>query len=712
MPSRLTPIALALALLLLAPAAARATTAAAEPAAPPAARAMHTSFSADTPVAADATLTLSFAGPFPYGPGRFVVMVGGEDVTAQFEQTHPGQLRGVFAGAPLPAGATQLSVHGLDEGNAWRLLAQAPLVVAALVGGGPRAVVTPSAALQISARPWENHSASATPPPRAGELAATLDAGLATDHGDADWGLKTDLKISAVSDRSDALQYSALGNGARRLDLASYRVDGQVESPLGPSRLALGHVAAGNHPLLASAIAHRGLLATQALGERTELMLSLQSASPVLGWANPSGLADSGNRYTLASLSHELLARPGGLRAELSAFEGDIGPVASLGISPTPSRRQHSQGWGLRLLGETADQAWRGELALARSSFTDLGARPVDPADPGSAPLSASAYTLALSHTLVQALPLWNDWPFSLTASVRQERSGPAYRSLGAFGVTADQRLDYLALAATLGDFTGELRQERLQTNLAGHPSLPRRLTPGWALQMGAPLGPWLAPQQAPGAWPTLAYSAQRSTTRLDRRFAPDPLSGQLDHAVTTTHSLGLSWTLPRGSLGYTLSRVHDDDRRDAPNDSLNLDHRLSATWQPDASAELSLDLGWNPSRNFDTSLRSATRAQARSAEVSARWGLGAHHHLNAQAGYSLDHDTPLTALYPGHEWRRVVTASLSLSRDFSVPLLGRRWPAQWLLNYQHQRTDLRDGSPLALRVRYDQLSLSLAFRS
>lgn len=701
---RPTPIALAATLLLLA-CGVRAD----EPATASAAAtvpAMRTSFSPGTPVPADATLTLDFPGSLAYGPGRFVVMVGGEDVTAQFELTRPGQLRGVFAGAPLPAGETVLAVHGLDEGNAWRLLAQAPLVVAALPGGGPRAVVTPSAALRISARPWENHSSFATPPTPASELYATLDAGLATDHGDADWGLKTDLKISAVSDRSDALQYSALGNGARRLDLASYLVDGQVESSLGTSRLALGHVEAGSHPLLASAIAHRGLLATQALGPRSALMVSMQSASPVLGWANPSGLADSGNRFTLSSLGHELMERPGGLRIELSSFNGDTGPVTTLSSSPPPARRLHSQGWGLRLMGETADQAWRGELALARSQFTDLGARPVNPSDPGSAAVSGTAYTLELGHTLVKARPLWNDWPFSLTGTARLERSAPLYQSLGAFCVTADQRKHHLGLDATLGEFSGGLSVDSVQTNLDRDLMQPRRHTPAWGVQLAAPLGAWLTPNDPHSPWPVLDYRFQRSHTWLDQRFAMDPITSAFEDAVTSTHSLSLGWTGPAGSVTYTLSRVLDDDQLTPRNDTLNLDHGVSATWQLSETAKLSLDLGWNPSRHWVD----GSREHAKSADLSGSWGFGQRYTLSARLGYQLDRDTPINPSYPAHEWRRVITGALALSQAFDVPLLGKMLPAQWTLSYQHQRTDLRDGSMSSLlRVRYDLLNLGLS---
>lgn len=699
---RLTPIALALSLLLLPPAAARADT----PAAAPAASAMQTSFSPGTPVAADATLTLDFAGAFAYGPGRFVVMVGGEDVTAQFELTSPGQLRGVFAGAPLPAGETVLAVHGLDEGNAWRLVAQAPLLVAALPGGGPRAVITPTVALTLSARPWEDHSSTANPPAAHQDLSATVDAGLSTDHGDATWGLKTALKISAVSDHADALQYAALGNAARRVDLASYLVDGQVQTSLGTSRLALGHVEAGDHPLLAQAIAHRGLLATQALGPRTALMVSMQSASPVLGWANPSGLTDRDNRFTLASVSHELLQRPGALRAELSGFDGDTGPVITLGSSPPSGRRQHSQGWGLRLRAETEDQAWRGELALARSQFTDLGARPVDPGDPGSAPVSGTAFTLELGHTLVKARPLWNDWPFSLTATARLERSAPQYQSLGAFGVIADQRKHHLGLDATLGEFSGGLTVDSVQTNLDGDLMQPRRHTPAWGLHLAAPLGAWLAPKDPHSPWPVLDFRFQRSHTWLDQRYAQDPITSAFEDAVTSTHSLSLGWTWPTGSVNYTLSRVFDDNRLTPHDDTLNLDHGVSATWQLSETAKLNLDLGWNPSRHwFDGS-----RKHAKSADLSGSWRFGQRTTLSARLGYQLDRDTPINPLYPAHEWRRVITGGLTLSQTFEVPLLGKMLPAQWTLSYQHQRTDLRDGSMSSLlRVRYDQLDLGLS---
>ena len=690
---RPTPIALAIVLAVLARgASAQAPAAPHMPPAATATAAMQTSFSADAPVAPDATLTLTFLGPFPYGPGRFAVMVGGEDVTAQFELVSPGLLRGVFAGAPMPAGNTVLQVHGLGEGNEWALIAQAPLSVAPPAGGTRRALITPTVALQVIARPWESHSPLATPPVSAGDASATVQAGLNTDHGDDTWGLKTQFKLSAATDRADALQYPSLGGAARRVDLASYGVDAFVTHAAGTSRLALGHVEAGNHPLLATAIAHRGLVARQTLGERMDLMVSSQSSGPLLGFGNPTGLADPDNRFTLASLGAELLERPGGLRATLDYFNGDTAPFTSLGSVP-PAPRQHSHGWGLRFSGETADKAWRGQLAWAKSLYDDF------PITPPPTALRGQAHKIELAHDLVQGLPLWNDWPLTLTATARRERSAPRYQSLGAFGVTADQLKHHLALDATLGEFTAGLSHDTLNTNLDRLPSQPRRRTPEWGFKLGTPLAAWLAPQADDSLWPTVEVGLQRSHTWLDPSYAPNPSSpGGHDDVVTTTHSLALSWKLSPVTLNYTVSRVFDDDRRNPTQDSVNLDHTVAATWQVADTATLNLNLGWNPSSD----LGALTQAHAKSAELSGQWGFGARYTLSAKAGYRLDRDNPLT------DWRRVITHSLSLDQAFDLTWWGKRLPGQWTLSYQHQHTDAGTPSPL-WRVRYESLHLGVS---
>ena len=151
---------------------------------------MRTSF-AGQGVAPNAVLTLSFAEPFAHASGRYAVMVGNEDVTAQFKLESATELHGMFSDAALPAGTMLLRVLVMDAGDALQLFAQAPLRVLARPDGGRRTQVKPGIVLGAKGQLWERHSDTTEPVPRANHVDTTLQLGVQADHRTSDWGLKS-----------------------------------------------------------------------------------------------------------------------------------------------------------------------------------------------------------------------------------------------------------------------------------------------------------------------------------------------------------------------------------------------------------------------------------------------------------------------------------------------------------------------------------------
>lgn len=652
------------------------------------------------PVAPDATLTLTFAQPFPYGPGRFAVMVGGEDVTAQFELIAPTVLRGVFAGAPLPPGDTVLAVHGLGEGNDWAEVATLPLKVAPLAGGTKRTLIKPTLALQASAQPWEAHSAGATPPARPRYAKAALQLGLNTDHGDDTWGLKSSVRLAAVTDRTDAVQYASLLGSARRVDLASYLVEGFYATPVGNTSVSLGQVSAGNHPLLASGISNRGLVARQALGSRAELTVAAQNAHPLVGTDNLSGLEDRGNRVGLASVGYELLERAGGLRVEASYFAAQAGPAPSLSSSSTSTLRERSAGWGLRLMGATEDNAWRADLSYALNDYTNQGATG---GTPGASPkVQASAYSFSLEHDLVQGLAVWPDMPLTLTASLGRDRSAPHYRSLGAFGVVEDSLRNQLALSGSLGPITGSLAYTSHDDNVNDVATSFKTRSPSIEASLNLPLGTLLEPAATETWWPIVSYSYSRSHSFMDRAFAPGgtPLS-QFTDDLATTHSLGFNWSVRPVTLSYTLTRVFQDNEQagNEQADSTDLNHSLSGTWQISEAASFSASLGWNPYRD----LGSGMVVYRQSANAGWLWRFGDRYSLGVTGDHAAHRDNPLSDTY------RSYSAAVKLSKLFDLTLQGTKLPGEWVLSYRQDHNAAQVLASPQLSARYQTLNLGMS---
>ena len=200
----------------------------------------------------------------------------------QFQRTGPHTLRGVFTDAALPGGESVLKVLGISADSQWVLLAQLPLTVQARADGAQRALTKPGAVVGLKTQAWERHSSTAQPPSRTSFVDGTLQGSLQTDHGNEAWAIKSNTQIAGSTYRPEALQYGTRGAQAAQVDLGSYLVEGNqgAHTPYA-TRLALGHVQAGEHPLLANSIANRGLVLRQRLGERVELMLSSGSTDGV-----------------------------------------------------------------------------------------------------------------------------------------------------------------------------------------------------------------------------------------------------------------------------------------------------------------------------------------------------------------------------------------------------------------------------------------------
>ena len=210
-------------------------------------------------IAPNDNVSLAFPSPVSAGDGQFAVLVGTEDVTANFRWISPTQLDGVFASAPLPGGVNAMRVYKIAAGNQWVELGQVEINVATGDGAPPTQgakkapVYRPSLIVGVKSQLAQEHSATATPPTRPTYADATLQAGMQTEHAGDDWSVKSQFNLVGSSYQPEALDFSRQGGNAPKIDLANYLIDSRFTNSAGITDVALGNVQSGSNPLLANA---------------------------------------------------------------------------------------------------------------------------------------------------------------------------------------------------------------------------------------------------------------------------------------------------------------------------------------------------------------------------------------------------------------------------------------------------------------------------
>ncbi|NJS37390.1 MAG: hypothetical protein HC765_14905 [Brachymonas sp.] len=212
-------------------------------------------------------------------------------MTAQFRLISPNRLEGVFTPIGLPVGAVVLKLFSINEAKQWAEVGSLPLQVVPVAqahasgqdAAGKKAVIKPSLVLGLKSQLHESHSASAPPPVRSTYADATLQASLQTDHGDEEASFKSSWNVVGSSYQNEAINFGSQGVNAPKIDLANYLVESRLKTAMGITQLAAGHIQAGNHPLLASSLANRGMSISQQWGPRLDASLALQYGSALVG---------------------------------------------------------------------------------------------------------------------------------------------------------------------------------------------------------------------------------------------------------------------------------------------------------------------------------------------------------------------------------------------------------------------------------------------
>jgi hypothetical protein len=625
---------------------------------------------ADRWVAPDALLSLRLDAGMPARELR--VFIGRTDVSALLRSPAPGVLEIPGTRMPLPAGESELVLYRVAAGQ-WHELARLPLKVRG-AGGFESSTFTPKAELQIKGRGLERGTASL----RGTHADLVGQGGIGWKAARDGWVFEAQANLSAASHRGEALRFAELAGRAPKLDLADYR----VAVAHGEHRLELGHFAVGNHPLLLNGLASRGLALRTRLGAQVDLSASTVSGTTIVGVDNLFGLDDAEHRVDTLSLGAELLReRPGGLRAELTLLDASVRARGNFNRGEVPDA-ERSRGLGARLLARSAGGRLRADLAFARSRFVN----PFDPllAQGGESqavrPETRDAYSIDLQVDLLrQSAALSERHPLDLTLGLRQDRAEPLYKSLGA-SLDADRERRRVSLQAALAGAQLQLQLARGEDNLARIPTLLRTRTDERQLALNLPLPAWFDADATASRWPTLAWSWQGVHQRAvnappteDSGFAATHLPDQLN----ATQQLNLGWTLPRGSLAYTLAWSRQDNRQIGREraDFANLAHQLAGSWTFGEALRASLDLQRSRNHSVELALTQRTLGGtlALDWQASERWALAGQ----LQASHANDSQQLGST--------RSIGAQLQATRRFELPAPGRPLPGQAFVRLARQ---------------------------
>lgn len=651
-------------------------------------------------IAADGNVFLTFASAASEADGQFAVIVGTEDVTANFRWVSPTQLDGVFASAPLPAGTSSMRVYKITAGNQWVEIGRAEISVAAPAGasqgGSKTPVYRPSLIASIKSQLAQAHSATATPPSRPTYADLTVQARMQTEHGGTDWSVKSQVNMVGSSYQPEALDFARQGDAAPQLDVANYLIENSFTHSAGVSGITLGNVQAGGNPLLANAINHRGVVFGHKFNNRFDVTAALQNATAIVGGNNILGINDAAHRFATATAGLEVLERAGGLRLEATSFKGVVKPQTSTGIA-TLQDATESQGWGLRAQSTNQQGSLRADLAFARSTYTPSGDSTLNIA-PGPSTAGSTWYA-ELAYDLVRNAPIIKDYPLSLTVLARHEYSASAYKSLGS-GQSADYLNDSLGLNASLGLVTGQLQLGRRADNVANTAAFLKNRTPTLNLTLVAPVGQ-MVNSAAPPVWaPTASYSYGRNHSFADTRFVPlGQTIADLPDVKVFSHSLGLNWTVRKLNFGYQYSRNLQDNNQPGfeLQDVQDLGHNITASYQLTDNVSLTGGAG----KRLSVQRATGIERYNNTAQAGVNWLFGNRYTLSSNLITYSDRDSTFTSD------SKALQGQLQLLKQFDFTSFGRKIPGQWSLSYAHSNTH-----SLGIAVRYQTLNaaLSLSF--
>ena len=612
--------------------------------------------------------TLNLSEPMHGLAGRIAVFIGATDITATL-QTSDTTLTYGPSPLGLPLGSQEVVVMFYD-GATWIEVARLPLVVAYLGSGGAVSAPAADSPVTNSAAPVKHGfktkidltgvgggirtSATGIADTTVNTHTGGLQGSLSDDWSGDDyggWALRAQINAAGSSVRSQALRFAQRASAADKVDLASYLIEGNV----GATRFSLGHVNAGQHPLLMNGLSFRGATISYPISANVDITLNAHNGSAIVGLDRPFGVYDDTHHFAGATVGYEVYAATKGrLRFEFAALDASVAQTQPGINSSATTTTQESAGIGIRALGTTEDARGRFDAAYATSRYRSIA----NDFSPATAATTHSAYLFDGSYQALREVSLGPRWPVTATITARHEYADPLYKSLGA-GWAADYQQTAIGVQASVGVLSAQLAASIRNDNVIRLASALVNKVESGQLTFSAPLAQLLniAPTAAIPAANLSFMRTQQWGTR-----APNTLDAKLIPNIATDAVIaGLNWTDAQWTLALTGGLNKQDNRQLG---SENKDIRTTTFgaqlgWRANEKLMLNLGITPNISRQTDTGLRRTTWNPNASLVLQLPWDVA----LTSSANFDRSYDSQ--AINGTRNWG----FSNQLVKSFKVPV-------------------------------------------
>ena len=527
-------------------------------------------------------LRIRFARLLEPGEGQLTFVDGTVDLTPFFRHVTPGEY--VYDGKQLPlaTGQRQLKVFLVKDG-AWTELRSFGLKVTT-ESGFERFDLKPRLDVSMKSQLDQGRGGSAPQFARRNYHDYGLQGGLGVDAVRGDLRMSGNANVVGSTFQGEALRFGQRGEHAPQVDISDYLMSAQW----GRSQLTLGHISYGNNPLMFMNYGSRGMTFRHQLTDRADFSFNAMNGTSITGANNILGLDHDEHQVRSGTLGVEMLARKGGLRAEVQFLDASLQSLVPFNTGAIPDA-ERIRGGGLRVLGSDASGRLRGDLVLARVKHTAA-------ADPILAqgqtlteikPVTKDARSIDLSYDLVKAAPgAATRFPFTLTALLHHDRIEPLFKSVGV-GFASDQLLNRVGLAAQLGPLQAQWQASRREDNLTNIPTLLKTRSSVEGLTLNLPLAQvWPGPHGAPRPWlPSVGYRYEKN----HQRAINVPIAALSAFNVThlpdqfnELHSLSANWFAAQWQFSYSYNYATQDNRqpgREAA-DFQNIGHSVQAGYR------------------------------------------------------------------------------------------------------------------------------------
>lgn len=584
-----------------------------------------------------ARIELKLSRPLLPEDGRLGVVIGTLDLSGLFRPVPGGAACG--PGAPLLTGEQEVVVSKVSAAGEWTELGRLKLKVRTRAGFDT-ANVAPVADLANKGQIAEGHHPESAAPARETFQDVTAQLGWRTEHVRGDFAIRTNVNVTGVSFRNEALRFGTLAEKAPKLDLAAYGLELQK----GWAKLALGQVSLGTQKHLMNAFASRGLALTLSPGKVVSLSVGGMNGSSIVGWDNLLGLSTAEHQMWTATLGFELLpSRPGGFRLELSGLDGSVQPIAGFTQGAVQSAEK-SQGGAARLLVSDTAQRLRLEAGFARSRFRAAE----DPQLEEGLPVrkipdkTRNAWFADFAVTPFPTITISEKTQGTLSVLLRHERIDPQYRSVAAF-TQADRLQNGFDVNGALGPLSLNAAFLWSEDNLDEVPSILKTKTSRAAGNLGVALPTLFGSAERQATWlPVLTLNAEE--THQYGASVPvnaDALETFIPDQVGSVAGAQLAWQAGIVQLGYRYGWSFQDNRQRGREtaDLRNRTHAVNAGVSPFGTVGLRVELALERADNLETGRTDEVRRLG----GSLTWQVFKDTNLSVNASTTLGHDAART---------------------------------------------------------------------